>query len=105
MVSFLAGHRPYDGHVVRQLRQARQVFADAYALDVGSDGLEEAAVVVLRLGIECVYLAWAAGHPQQNTGALSFLVFSGGHRERRKPSAHAEESRTGQAQPTSTVQE
>ena len=78
MVALPGTHRPHDGDPVHVPGDLRQVLADLEARDVRGNLPEGAAVVVAGLQVPQVNSAGAAGHPQQDAGALSLRVVSGG---------------------------
>ena len=81
VVAFLAGHRPDQGDFAHHLRGLLPPRGDLDAGDGGVDGLDLAAGLGARLGVEGLHLAGAAGHPQEDDGhvALAQVVGVDGH--------------------------
>jgi hypothetical protein len=77
VIGLLGGHRANQRHLVHVLGKLGQMFADFDAGHVRVDFLVRTAIFVAGLEVERIHLTGAAVHPEQDAGALAFLVFGG----------------------------
>ena len=99
MPAFGGVHAANDGGMLHLLGKFREVFADLNAGNRGRNGPELAGILGAGLHVECVLLAWAAFHPEQDT---RLVLDAGSGRVRRhqvEPAGHRRQGRPGRRQP------